>query len=72
VIRAGLEGAVALEDCGTVRAAVRRGFDGASRGEVVLLSPGCASFDQYRNFAERGHDFRSAVEALASEGDGDA
>ena len=72
VIRASLEGSVALEDCGTVQAAVRRGFGGASRGEVVLLSPGCASFDQYRNFAERGHDFRAAVEALASAGDGDA
>jgi len=66
VIRAGLEGSAALEDCGTVKAAVRSGFGGASPGEVVLLSPGCASFDQYRNFAERGRDFRAAVEALAA------
>jgi len=67
VIRAALEGAVAMEDCGTVPAAVRNGFGGASPGEVVLLSPGCASFDQYRNFAERGRDFRAAVEAVAGD-----
>ena len=31
---------------------------------VVLLSPGCASFDQYRNFSERGDDFRKLVASL--------
>lgn len=64
VARKGLLGTVPLVDCGTVRSAVRTGFEGASPGEVVLLAPGCASFDQYRNFEERGHDFCRAVEAL--------
>ncbi len=67
-IRKGVEGAVPLEDCGTIRTAVRVGFDGAAPGDVVLLAPGCASFDQYGNFEERGRDFRGAVEALFPEG----
>jgi len=36
----------------------------AARGGIVLLAPGCASFDQYRNFEERGDDFRRRVLAL--------
>jgi UDP-N-acetylmuramoylalanine--D-glutamate ligase len=61
-----------LIDCETVPVAVRRGLEGALPGDVVLLSPGCASFDQYRNFEERGEDFRRAVQRLAAEGNVDA
>jgi UDP-N-acetylmuramoylalanine--D-glutamate ligase len=71
-IRRALAGSVALEDCGTVAAAVEAGLAGARPGDVVVLAPGCASFDQYRNFEERGEDFRRAVTRLAVAGRHDA
>ena len=43
-------------------AAVATAFRDADPDEIVLLSPGCASFDWYGSYAERGDDFRSAVE----------
>jgi len=67
-----LVGSVPLEICGSVGRAVQSGFREAAAGEVVLLSPACASFDQYRNFEERGEDFRRTVEAIRSTGDEDA
>jgi len=40
----------------------------AHPGDVVLLSPGCTSFDRYQNFEARGHDFKEAVNRLAHMG----
>ncbi len=67
-----LEGTVAHRNCVTVQAAVRSGFQDARPGDVVLLSPGCASFDQYSGFEARGDDFIAAVGALAGRGRGHA
>ncbi|MBD0289776.1 MAG: UDP-N-acetylmuramoyl-L-alanine--D-glutamate ligase [Thermoleophilia bacterium] len=49
---------------GDLETAVRQASEDASPGEIVLLSPACASYDQYANFEERGERFRELVEAL--------
>jgi UDP-N-acetylmuramoylalanine--D-glutamate ligase len=56
---------VPFERCGDLAAAVTRAAAEARAGEVVLLSPACASFDQFRDFEQRGERFRELVEALA-------
>ncbi|PXW74363.1 UDP-N-acetylmuramoylalanine--D-glutamate ligase [Blastomonas natatoria] len=47
--------------------AVRSAMTNAKAGEVVLLSPACASFDQFRDFEARGDSFRKIVDALIGE-----
>ena len=54
-----------VEESGTLSAAVSSAAANAHAGETVLLSPACASFDQFRDFEDRGDRFRAAVEALA-------
>jgi UDP-N-acetylmuramoylalanine--D-glutamate ligase len=44
--------------------AVKCAFGAAKPGETVLLSPACASFDMYRNYEERGRDYKKIVGAL--------
>ena len=44
--------------------AVRHSYGLAKKGNTVLLSPACASFDLFKNFEERGHKFKSEVRAL--------
>jgi UDP-N-acetylmuramoylalanine--D-glutamate ligase len=56
---------VPLHDVGDLEHAVTTARAAAAPGDVVLLSPACASYDQYRNFEERGEHFRSLVAALA-------
>ncbi|MFV0622841.1 UDP-N-acetylmuramoyl-L-alanine--D-glutamate ligase [Sphingomonas sp. ac-8] len=53
-----------VEEAGTIDAAVRAAAARAQPGEVVLLSPACASFDQFADYAERGRAFARAVEDL--------
>lgn len=52
---------VHLETAGSMREAVTRAGELATAGDAVLLSPGCASFDWYRNYGERGDDFARLV-----------
>ncbi|WP_225008508.1 UDP-N-acetylmuramoyl-L-alanine--D-glutamate ligase [Novosphingobium percolationis] len=47
--------------------AVRQAMDEAKPGEVIMLSPACASFDQFRDFEARGDSFRQIVEALIAD-----
>ena len=60
-----LEGKVPVKQCELLIEAVQRASLAAAPGEVVLLSPACASFDQFRDYEARGDAFRAAVEALA-------
>jgi UDP-N-acetylmuramoylalanine--D-glutamate ligase len=53
---------VPLRDAGDLAQAVADARQAANRGETVLLSPACASYDQYRDFEERGEAFRALVE----------
>jgi UDP-N-acetylmuramoylalanine--D-glutamate ligase len=50
--------------CGDLAAAVERAHSLAREGDVVLLSPACASYDQFKNFEERGEQFKKLVLAL--------
>jgi UDP-N-acetylmuramoylalanine--D-glutamate ligase len=61
-----LSGALPLVDCGTLEVAVERASADAVEGETVLLSPACASYDQFRNFEERGELFRELVKQLST------
>ena len=60
-----LEPHVPVEQCETLDRAVASAAANAVKGDTVLLSPACASFDQYRDFEARGDHFRELVEALA-------
>ena len=64
-----LAGKTAVEQCGTLEIAVSRAFAAARTdrrpGAVVLLSPACASWDQFTSFEHRGEVFRRQVQSLA-------
>ena len=55
---------IACQNCGDLSAAVRAAADQAVSGDLVLLSPACASLDQFRDYKERAQVFISEVEEL--------
>ena len=58
--------APAARYCHTLDRAVEHALSGVHPGDTVLLSPGCASWDQFRNFQERGMRFKELVRAWAN------
>ncbi len=62
-----LAGTVELTRSGTLAAAVEEAARRARAGECVLLSPACASFDQFRDFVDRGRSFQGLVRAALGE-----
>ena len=45
----------------TMKEAIHQAFNDAKSGDIILLAPACASHDMYRNYIERGNDFKSIV-----------
>jgi UDP-N-acetylmuramoylalanine--D-glutamate ligase len=71
LVEKALSGIVAVERMATMDRAVLRARQLSRPGDTVLLSPACASFDQYKNFEERGRHFASLARAAAGgAGDG--
>ena len=64
LIAAALNGVVPAMNCGTMAEAVRYARRHAIPGDTVLLSPACASFDQFQNYEERGTVFKQVVQEL--------
>lgn len=67
-LAAALAGAAPVEPCGTLERAVARAAALAKPGQVVLLSPACASFDQFRDYRHRGDEFARLARALGGGG----
>ena len=61
-----LAGVVKIVSAGTLDAAVRQAAQSAVPGDVVLLAPACASFDQFTSYEHRGRVFKELVQGLAS------
>lgn len=63
-IESQIKGATEIDQAGTLDQAVRHASEAAGRGDIVLLAPACASFDQFQNYEHRGRVFKEAVQAL--------
>jgi len=59
-----LKGACPVKRAGTMAKAVKAALIGGEKGDIVLLSPACASFDQFRDFEDRGRKFKQLVKKI--------
>ena len=64
-IESHIRGAAQITQAVTIDNAVRKAMEAASEGDVVLLAPACASFDQFTSYEHRGRVFKELVHALA-------
>ena len=53
-----------IVDADSAKDAVKKAYAFGSKGDTVILSPACASFDLFENYEDRGHQFKNAVRAL--------
>jgi len=63
-IESQIQGAAEIERAETLENAVQRASQSAVAGDVILLAPACASFDQFQNYEHRGQVFKDAVRSL--------
>jgi UDP-N-acetylmuramoylalanine--D-glutamate ligase len=66
-----VQNSTAVVRSGTLERAVRQAFEGAKSGDVVLLAPACASFDQFNSYEHRGRVFKELVRSLTPVTTGD-
>jgi UDP-N-acetylmuramoylalanine--D-glutamate ligase len=63
-----LNGLLPYTKCHTIQNALREAYKQAQPNEVILLAPACASFDQFKNFEERGTLFKQWAHELVGAG----
>lgn len=66
LIAAALQGTTQVELCDSLEDAVAKAHANAESGDIVLLSPACASFDMFSGFEQRGRCFQNAVKAVVA------
>jgi UDP-N-acetylmuramoylalanine--D-glutamate ligase len=65
-IESQIKGVVEIVPAGTLDVAVKKAAETAETGDIVLLAPACASFDQFQSYEQRGRVFKEAVHQLAA------